>query len=67
VDDDDGGPFLRLEADDDAMLTQLLPPSLDCRGIAGQPVWLCLCLWEGRVSGVELPLPMLQKRTAAAG
>jgi hypothetical protein len=40
--DDDGAdpPFVRLGADE-AMLAQLLPPSLDCRGIAGQPVWLC--------------------------
>ena len=55
ADGGDGLPILRLGADD-TMQAQLLPPSLDCRGIAGQPVWLMLCMWEGRVSGVELPL-----------
>lgn len=50
-DDDDGSsPLLRLGAD-----VAMLPPSLDCRGIAGQPVWSWLCTGEGRVSGVELP------------
>lgn len=35
-DDDDGSPPLRLRPA--AMPTQLLPASLGCRGIAGQPV-----------------------------
>lgn len=61
----DGLPTLRLGADD-AVSAQLPPPSLDCRGIAGQPVWLMLCMWEGRVSGVELPSLAIASIAAAA-
>jgi hypothetical protein len=41
-DDNDGGPPLPRLGADDAMLAQPLAPSLECRGITGQPVWLRL-------------------------